>query len=498
MDLQDYTNVIYNTEQKTDVNQFQSNGIELWPLYRHQTVTIFRNTEAYYAKRIEHKVEDNSIKNFLRFIYYKTIHYKKFTSYINNSIKEESTDVFLYSKNSTHSDQIGDSWYDKFVDPFYELLNANYKVKKIELVLPKYLPKHKRVINTTFIDIKGFEDYYLHTNKNNKSLDLSNTTEELSKLTGIDFVNKRVSHAFYEVLKYKEIFILILKRLNPKFIFLKCYYEYDSFGLVLAAKELGIKTIDVQHGKQGIYHPMYTHFSKIPVNGYQLLPDYFWNWGDESKINIEKWQNNKTAHQAIVGGNLWLAKWKFSDFYKCKNNEENCFIDSLKKSERVILYSTQPIMGEGILPNHIIQTIQQSPSNWTWLIRVHPFQKLTEEEILKAIGNCKAIIEIKYSTELPLYLLLKNVTHHIALWSSTCFEANDFNIPTIISHTFGGKLYEEFFKSNVFFYTINPDEIIELIQSDKKNEKCNYIETSEEITKDALQRIGLKINKGYA
>jgi hypothetical protein len=498
MDLQDYTSKLYDAEQRVDVNQFQSNGVELWPLYRYQTISMFKSSKAYYSKREKNIIKNTPIKNFLRFVYCKIILYKKVTKYINNTLKAEPTDIFLYSKNSTHSDQIDGGWYDKFVDPFFELLNSNYKIRKIELVFSKDLPKDRRVVDTTFINIKDFENYYLHSNKYNKLLDLSKNTRKLSKLTSIDFVDRTVNYAFYEIFKYKEIFSLILKRIKPKFIFLKCYYEYDSFGLVLAAKELGIKTIDIQHGKQGIYHPMYTHFSKIPKNGYKLLPDYFWNWGDESMINIEKWQNNKTAHQAMVGGNLWLAKWKFSDFYKCKSNEENNFIDSLKKSERVILYSTQPITTEGILPTHIVQTIQQSPSNWTWLIRIHPFQKLTEGEILKVIGNCKARIEIKYSTELPLYLLLKNVTHHIALWSSTCFEANEFNIPTIISHTFGGKLYDEFFKSNVFFYSINPDEIIELIQSGKKNEKCNYIETSEEIAKDALQKIGLKISKFYA
>jgi hypothetical protein len=493
MDLQDYTSKLYDAEQKVDVNRFQSNGVELWPLYRYQAISMFKNSKIYYSKREKNIIRNTPIKNFLRLVYCKIILYKKVTKYINSTLKEEPTDIFLYSKNSAHSDQIDGGWYDKFVDPFFELLYSNYKIRKIELVFSKDLPKDRRVIDTTFINIKDFEDYYLHTNKYNKSLDLSKNTRELSKLTSIDFVDGTVNYAFYEILKYKEIFSLILKRIKPKFIFLKCYYEYDSFGLVLAAKELGIKTIDIQHGKQGIYHPMYTHFSKIPQNGYKLLPDYFWNWGDESKINIEKWQNNITAHKAIVGGNLWMGKWKFSNFYKYENDLEKGFIDFLKKSERVILYSTQPVISDGILPGHIIDAIHRSPANWTWLIRVHPFQKLSEKEILILIGKCNAKIEIKYSTKLPLYLLLKNVTHHITLWSSTCFEANSFGIPTIISHTFGAKLYEKFFESNVFFYSVNPDDMIELIKSDKKNEEFNYIETSRDIAKEALQKIGLII-----
>lgn len=497
MDLQEYSNIIYNTEQKSNVNQFVVNGVELWPLYRHQTINIFRNPDGYYNLRSKNKVQENALKNAIRYIYYKHFQYKKFTSYLNNILKNESVDVLLYSKNATHSDLINGKWYDKFVDPVYELLQSTYKLKKIELVLPKDKPKNERTIEGTLIEIQKFDDYYLHVNKNNSSHNLFEVTNQINELTGIKFLNERVSHAFYEILKYKEIFMLILKRLNPRIVFLKCYYEYDSFGLVLAAKELGIKTVDVQHGKQGVSHPMYTHFSKIPTGGYKLLPDYFWNWGEESKYSIEKWQNNKAAHQPIVGGNLWLAKWKFSSFYSCEKREEIEFINSFKTYERIILYSTQPIVNEGILPSHIVESIQNSPSNWLWLIRVHPFQKLSEGEILNAIGKCNATIEIKYSTELPLYFLLKNVTHHIALWSSTCFEANEFDIPTIISHPFGNKLYEKHLKSNVFFYSIIPSEIIDFVKSSKKNVHFNYIETSEAIAKIAFQSVGLKLEKYY-
>lgn len=494
MDLKEFTEVLYKTEQNNDVNQFQRLGIELWPLYRNQTISIFRNKEAYYSKTKKINQSNNNLKSVLQKNYYKYIRYHSIVNHIQNQISNLKPEVFLYSKNATHSDKIEDCWYDKFVDPYYELLKDKTLVCKIELKLSNDIEKTNRTVNTTIIDLGLFEDYFLHTNKNNKALNLFEITEQINKITQLNFLNDTVSYVFKEIIKFKEIFLIILKKLKPKYVFIKCYYEQDSFGLVLAANELGIKTIDIQHGKQGVYHPMYSHFSKIPENGYKLLPKVFWNWGDESKNNIEKWQNNRHVHQAIVGGNLWMSKWKYSDVYKPSLKSEIEFIYSLKKYNRIVLYSTQPIKEEGIFPKHIIETIKNSPKNWCWLIRIHPFQKLSAEEIFSELGGHLSNVEVEFSTKLPLYFLLKNVTHHVALWSSTCFEANEFEVPTIIAHEFGYKLYDNFISSNGFFYSIQSSQIIEIIESDSKNSFINYIETSNKSFNDAFNNIGILTN----
>lgn len=493
MDLQNYCNMLQHAEKSVDVNRYTRKGIRLWPIFRNQTIGIFKNPDNYYLaseKTVQSKI---GIKERLLNIYCTNKFRKIFVDELHKSIARENIDIMLYSKYSTHTDQINGKWYDRFVDPYFEELNTIYSVKKIEISADQQVNKDVRSIDTIILDQNFFKDYFFYKQKNDTELNLDLLTEEISKVTGIKYVNAKVNSSFYEIIYHRDFFREVFKIIKPKFVFLKCYYENDSFGLILAAKEAGIKTVDIQHGKQGLYHPMYTHFTKIPKQGYELLPDYFWNWGEESAYNIENWQNNKISHKAIVGGNLWLAKWKHSDFYTYKSAEEADFVESFKKYNKVILYAIQPLAKELVFPEHIIKAIHNSPENWIWLLRVHPFQKLSENEILKLIGNPKVKVEIQHSTSLPIYHLLKYVSHHITLWSSTCFEANDFNIPTIISHEFGLKLYEEHISKNIFSYSVTTQEILSMIQEGKLNTKTNYIETEKVIIDKAFQAIDLPI-----
>ena len=68
----------------------------------------------------------------------------------------------------------------------------------------------------------------------------------------------------------------IIKTKKLKEMCLTSWYFPDMIGVCAAASELGIKAIDVQHGKQGKYQAMYSGWTKIPESGYALMPDNFW------------------------------------------------------------------------------------------------------------------------------------------------------------------------------------------------------------------------------
>ena len=144
------------------------------------------------------------------------------------------------------------------------------------------------------------------------------------------------------------LFDQLLAIARPKHVLFECYYNADIFGLIAACKKRNIQTTDIQHGKQGTHHPMYSHWGKIPPEGYTMLPDFFWNWGEDSKTNIKRWQvENGSKHQPVVGGNLWLMQWKEKDIY-APNSAEKEWIQSLVQYDRVVLFSLQPkVLGTG-------------------------------------------------------------------------------------------------------------------------------------------------------
>ena len=75
-------------------------------------------------------------------------------------------------------------------------------------------------------------------------------------------------------------------------------------GLLLAAKRNGIRTIDIQHGVQSENDFLFSSWTNIPTNGYELLPDIFWCWSNVEKENIDKWTvNSDNLYSAFTGGN---------------------------------------------------------------------------------------------------------------------------------------------------------------------------------------------------
>ena len=97
-----------------------------------------------------------------------------------------------------------------------------------------------------------------------------------------------------------------LKKNKPKAIFLGCYYTTSGFALSYISNVLKIPSIEIQHGQQGMYHPMYSNFKNMPKKGYQIMPKYFGMWNKKSEKVINKWAKYSDFHSAKVIGNPWF------------------------------------------------------------------------------------------------------------------------------------------------------------------------------------------------
>lgn len=496
MDIEEYISILYRTEQNAGVNKWQAGGFHVWPLFRNQTISMFRNAADYYRTAAKTAIAPVSFKDRLLNKYYT----RKFLAEFRKALKQKtaplSCDVLLYSKPASYTDKVVGKWYNRFIDPYLELLGKKYNVLKLELSEEAKIEKADRLYPPLYIGHEKFLSHFFYRYKNQGGLRLSTQAvfNEIRKETGIDFVDTKVDSMFREVICYRDLFLEIFKQVKPRFVFVKCYYEHDVAGLMLAAHELGIRTVDIQHGKQGLYHPMYSHFSAIPEKGYEILPDYFWCWGNESVENILRWRNRKDLHVPVTGGNLWMSKWKYEEVYSASSEKEKAFITSLAGFERVVMFSLQPIEKEKVIPEHVREAIRRSPPGWIWLLRKHPFQKISSEEILELAGTVSCTVETEYASALPLYFVLRHAHKHITLWSSVCFEADEFGVPTIIAHPFGAKAYDPQIKTGIFTYAETADDLLAQIRENAQPARASYIETSREVYENAFRELGLPLS----
>lgn len=114
-------------------------------------------------------------------------------------------------------------------------------------------------------------------------------------------LDKSVHYAVKCHIAYKKQYIDIFKQILPKIIMEYPHYDEHMFAANAAAKELGITTIEFQHGRINA-HEAYWYEDKSEIGKY--LPDYFFVYGQWWKEQI----NLPSFCKVVVVGNPYLEK----------------------------------------------------------------------------------------------------------------------------------------------------------------------------------------------
>ena len=237
-----------------------------------------------------------------------------------------------------------------------------------------------------------------------------------------------------------------------------------------AASQHGIETIDIQHGKQGKYQPMYSGWTRIPSDGYALIPYKFWCWGEPSCKHIMSSCPDRKKHLPFVGGYPWI------DYYKNNMTYES---HQAVQAKITILFTMQAHITINIdrIPNFIIDFLTISKSKDIHLIfRIHPND---HDGYTYCQKRLRGINQESYTIDdgkKNLYELFNSTTHHITAYSSCCYEARLFNIPTLLFGEESKEIYDEEISSKIFSWTDNNvEDICEWLASDSiKNLKAPF------------------------
>lgn len=418
----------------------------------------------------------------------------------------DDVDIVLFSLAEEHSDRIHGRFYNRYVDPMIEIVRRKYSCLKIELDSPRALATLPRFEHTTFLNptYELYKNVLLGSIHRQRQAQRIRRFDELKEAVLVATKDIKLSETFVirqadRLARHAAFFEKIMKSLRPKTVFIADGASVIPMALVLACKRLGITTAEIQHGQQGRYNGKYSHWTRIPPEGFELLPDFYWAWGEESKQNMLKWYPSGSNHpQPVVGGNLWLGKWLKTDGFGMDGKAGTLrFLQQLKHTPKVILVTLQPIAD--ILPRHVLDAIRRSPEGWLWLIRLHPSQR----ELIGRIGETlkqddRCNFEVEHATQCPLYAILKQCDHHVTCWSSVCYEALVFNVPTTIVHPIGLQLFEEHIDRGLFSYAENGDALLREMKGGSPKGGpglTEYIETGKRRADEAL---GIIMSRGQA
>lgn len=486
--LIEYLEKVNRAESEHDVDAYMYKNVHLWPLFRYEVLLKFRNSEKYLSKKFE--FAEQGIAGRVKALLTSADDKRQISEFIHQVKNSQILIVDAHSKLSEFGDQV----YNPFLDPMQELcLEQRKSVSKIALYWKDSIPKKSSTFKTIPLNKDLFFAGYLKANKDRSKMQdsIEPMVLEMERISGIEINHQHFLHQLDRILLSQYSYDQVLSQLNSKLVFFECFYKPEMFGLILSCKRLGIKTVDIQHGKQGTHHLMYSHWMKVPKGGYSVLPDFFWNWGEQSAINIKRHSDaNIGAHKTVVGGNLWLGKWihKTPSILDQKSSQ---FLDRARAFAKVVLISLQPSSFEkdSAIPGFVQNVIRNTDSKTVfWLIRKHPSEKVLDSDI-KRLSEMENV-ELDFAYKLPLYLILKTATHHITKFSSVAFEANVFDVPTILVHKSGKQLYKDQIENKQFYYAETTEQLTGLLNQDKlETAPMEYIDTNIETAKKAMNVI---------
>jgi len=254
----------------------------------------------------------------------------------------------------------------------------------------------------------------------------------------------------YQTLMARSFIIkFILKIYNPKIVFLTSYNKKSE---MLASKELGIKTVEVQHGIIDILPYKSNNFNP------KFQPNYIFVFGNNDKKILEKTNYIENKNNIFTVGSYLLEK--------TIENKTNILDKYRKNYKQIVSISIQdPIIEE---TKEFINSVAKDLSS-TLFILIPRSKNIILDELSKNI----IVISDKNCLD-----IVKNSHWHLTAFSTCAFESASLGVANIFWNykNFSKIYFEEYINSRDYNLMVNTkNELIEILNQKYIFDKSNII-----------------------
>lgn len=399
---------IQNVEEQTNVTAIKHLGIDVWPLIRDEFIVDERRVSNKNRGTVWRKLIIESFVSIFRLLRLMLAKRARNLYFSSSHIFEKDGNLYKHKlfqylwDSETHNENI-----------YFEYRKGDKKgsVAAIEFLTPTVLVTKilSLFIKSRIEDIQGFQEYLLFSK--------DRVSGAYIGVTNAKRLNKKI-----KTVKASQIYWrYMLRVLSIQKVYLIAYYNGHLYGFIKACRDLGIETIEVQHGLQGKYHLAYGSFNNVPPSGYNIIPEIFWCWNEIYTNEINSWAGKTTFHQAYNKGHLWIK-------YLQKNNKIG------ESSKKIVLFTAQPYEWNVAFRPFVIELLNTLGKKESIYLRLHPSQ-LSEQKDIEKYLNEKGInveLNIDEASKVDLPTLLNQTKLHITLDSSVVIEADLFNVDSIV------------------------------------------------------------------
>jgi hypothetical protein len=220
-------------------------------------------------------------------------------------------------------------------------------------------------------------------------------------LTSVEF--RYVESAFYVFFKSFRRWHSLLSAAAPKIVVGITHYHNE--GCLAAAKILGIKTVELQHGlisKHDLYYVYSSKYRSAVTKG--IFPNEIWLFGNFWKEVIQGGAEAEFMKPVVVGNFITDSQVKSGESAK-----ENRVLLCAQKNLTEPYIQWIRFMRENILPNH---------PDWKLIVKLHPL----ETEVNKYLQESSQNVEV-LSISSSLNEELKRAKIQVSIYSTTFYDA---------------------------------------------------------------------------
>lgn len=270
-----------------------------------------------------------------------------------------------------------------------------------------------------------------------------------------------------------RLFKLIYRMARPRLVLVVDFANWVSAAACKAAADLGIPSADVQHGAAGSgrYNLKWTGWSGPPPQGYGLLPRFFWVWGERTRAAMAEGCPDG-SHEPVVGGHPWLTLWKDARFARFRTALPPPLVERMELAGKRIVVSLPNDIDTAKL-DMLEAALSAAPPDWLWLLRIHPTDRHAGIDpasvLLERTGRVGgANIETEHASRANLVALLERADVHVTDNSSSCLEALEFGVPTVIYGSLGRQVFADYIEEGVFATASDAEAFLAAIGGAKK------------------------------
>lgn len=407
---------LFEIEGNSQIFDFKifNNQLHLWPLIRFQIlVAALYESNDIISEPDPLRINPSSVFPYL------------FNTYRYRSSRVKKSDVLFFGSNISNV-KIEGIYFNRLSEHFANIFHSQATIIEESVNFTYRRPR-------TFKKVFTNDDIVIRSKISSKFVSLKKA-DLLTIDQFIDYLKNNFSYSFNDKFKWDKIKVLLIRvckefstkyslykklfqKVAPKIVFIECAsYGYGYIPAILAAKKMGIKVVEYQHGLVSLNHPAYNFHPEISSEYLRYMPDFFLTYG-------QYWKDNcRLPVPMVLIGNPYLSEILEKTYHSVKRNQ--------------FLYASGAVDPELTVRQAFYLKDLLKPYGYNLVFRPHPSELNRLENVYKPIIEKGIQVDRQ-----KLYDTLKESKFVFSDFSTVLLEALAFGCTPVVLKTSGSEAY---------------------------------------------------------